>query len=112
VAEITSALLIKALDGLSARAAATAENIANASSPGFRPMRVSFEDALAAAARSGDRRALEAVQPRFADALSADPVRVDLELATASATALRYSALTELLGRQLQIETIAITGDR
>lgn len=109
--EITSALIVKALDGLSARAVATAENIANANSPGFRPLRVTFEDALAAAAGGGEG-SIRAVRPRTAGALTAEPVRIDLELATASATALRYSALTELLGRQMQIESLAITGDR
>ena len=109
--EISSALIVKALDGLSARAVATAENIANANSPGFRPLRVTFEDALAAAAR-GSESAILAVQPRTIGAPTGEPVRIDLELATASATALRYSALTELLGRQLQIQSLAITGDR
>ena len=109
--EISSALIVKALDGLSARAAATAENIANASSPGFRPLRVTFEEALAAASGGGPN-AIGAVQPRTVGAPAGERVRVDLELATASATALRYSALTELLGRQLQIESLAITGDR
>lgn len=109
--EITSTLLIKALDGLSARQIATAENIANANSPGFRPLRVSFEAALAAAAGRGEG-AVRAVEARTQSAALAEPVRVDLELATASATALRYSALTELLNRQMQIEAIAIEGGR
>lgn len=109
--EITSALLIKALDGLSARQVVTAENIANASSPGFRPLRVSFEAALAAAARSGEG-AVRAVEARTQSAAVAEPVRIDLELDTATATAGRYSAITELLNRQMQIETLAITGGR
>ena len=111
MAEITSALIVKALDGLSARQVATAENIANAGSPGFRPLRVSFEQALAAAAGRGEG-AVRAVQPRTEGSPLAEPVRVDLELATATATAGRYSALTELLNRQLQIEALAITGGR
>jgi flagellar basal-body rod protein FlgB len=111
VGEITSTLLIKALDGLSARQVATAENIANANSPGFRPLRVSFEAALAAAARRGEG-AVRAVEARTQGAALAEPVRVDLELATAAATAGRYSAITELLNRQLQIEALAITGGR
>ncbi len=43
-----------ALNGLAARADVTANNIANASLPGFRPSRVSFENQLASALRSGD----------------------------------------------------------
>ena len=109
--DITSTLLIKALDGLSARQLATAENIANANSPGFRPLRVSFEAALAAAARRGEGAVLT-VEPLTTGAALPEPVRVDLELATASATAGRYSAITELLNRQMQIESLAITGGR
>jgi flagellar basal-body rod protein FlgB len=37
-------------------------------------------------------------------------MRLDLELATASETGLRYAALLDLLGRQLQISRIAIRG--
>jgi flagellar basal-body rod protein FlgB len=110
VAEITSALIVKALDGLSMRSVATAENIANAGSPGFRPLRVSFEAALAAAAGRGPG-AIDAVRPRLGGAAPGEAVRVDLELATASATALRYSALTELLSRQMQLEAIAVRGE-
>jgi flagellar basal-body rod protein FlgB len=109
MAEITSTLIVKALDGLTARSVATAENIANAGSPGFRPLRVSFEQALAAAAPRG-AAAVRAVQPRIEGAQAGEPLRVDLELATASSTALRYAALTELLSRQMHIEAIAITG--
>jgi flagellar basal-body rod protein FlgB len=111
VSAVTSILIVKALDGLSARASATAENIANANSPGFRPLRVSFEQALAAAAPGGEG-AIRAVAPHIAGAPPGEHVRLDLELATASSTALRYSALTELLGRELQIEALGITGER
>jgi flagellar basal-body rod protein FlgB len=105
-------LLLKALDGLSARSAITAENIANASTPGYRPLRLTFEKALAAAAAQGDdavsklEPAIERAQPGVPDA----ELRVDLELATASQTALRYAALVEMLSRQSQIDSLAITG--
>lgn len=111
MSEITPALIIKALDGLSLRALATAENIANAGSPNFRPLRVSFEQALAQAAARG-AGAVDAVRPQMAGAAQAEPVRVDLELAAASATAGRYSSLIELLDRRMQLESLAITGGR
>lgn len=110
MAEITSALIVKALDGLSARQVATAENIANAGSPGFRALRVTFEAALAAA--RGNEASIRAVQPRTEVVPGADPVRIDLELATAQATAGRYGTLTELLNRQMQLESLAITGNQ
>ncbi|MBI2308412.1 MAG: flagellar biosynthesis protein FlgB [Rhodocyclales bacterium] len=47
---VTGAMVEYALDGLSLRHAAIASNIANATTPGYRPQKVSFEDELAAAA--------------------------------------------------------------
>lgn len=109
---ITATLMIKALDGLSVRTTVTAENIANAGTPGYRPLRVSFEDALAAAAAKG-REAVEAVSPkveRIRDQGLGTDLRLDLELATAASTAGRYAALIEILGRQLQLQSLATTG--
>jgi flagellar basal-body rod protein FlgB len=103
-------LVAKALDGLSARYEATALNIANANSPGYRPIAVSFEDALKTAA-SGATADVRAVTPRWAPATRtalAPEMRLDLELATASQTAMRYGALIELLGRQLGIARAAV----
>lgn len=111
MADSISGLIVAALDGLSARQAATAENIANASSPGFRPLRVTFEQALADAAGRGEA-AIRAVRPRIEGAPAGETVRTDLELATASATASRYAALAELLNRRLQMESIAVTGNQ
>lgn len=47
---VIGAVVEYALDGLSARHAAIASNIANASTPGYRPQKVSFEAQLASAA--------------------------------------------------------------
>jgi flagellar basal-body rod protein FlgB len=110
---ISASLMIKALDGLSARAVATAQNIANAGTANYRPLRVSFEEALREAARQGPdvirnvRPKFEHVQP---SAVASD-MRLDLELATASSTALRYSALIEILNRQTQIQALAFSGN-
>ena len=112
--EITSALLVlKALDGLAARSAVTAQNLANAATPNYRPWRLTFETALKAAAAGGDA-AIKNVEPRLARAISgtADAtLRPDLELATASGTALRYGALVEVLNRELEIKALAATGN-
>lgn len=111
MADSISGLIVAALDGLSARQAATAENIANANSPGFRPLRVTFEQALANAAGGGEA-AIRAVRPQIEGAPPGETVRTDLELATATATASRYSGLAELLNRRMQLEAIAITGNQ
>jgi flagellar basal-body rod protein FlgB len=108
----TAILMLKALDGLSARSIATAQNIANASTPGYQPLRVSFEQALADAAARGDD-AVKAVLPQTQTIPAGErdgELRLDLELATASATALRYDGIVDVLDRRLQLQTLAITG--
>jgi flagellar basal-body rod protein FlgB len=108
VSDLTSALVIKALDGLLERSVITANNIANAGSPNFRAGRVNFEDALAQAATRG-RTAVSAVRPQvLTDPVGSD-VRLDLELASASTTATRYAALIDVLDRELQMGALAIT---
>jgi flagellar basal-body rod protein FlgB len=108
----TAILIIKALDGLSARMDATAENIANAGTPNYRPLRVSFENALKEAASRGD----DAVRQLTFTAEPAAPgspdgeLRLDLELATASATAMRYDALIDIMNRQMQTESLGVKG--
>ena len=108
----TAILLIKALDGLSARSVATAQNIANANTPGYRPLRVTFEQALVAADISGNA-AVSEVAPQV-DGIPVGArdgeLRLDKELATASVTAQRYGALVEVLSRQLQLQNSAVTG--
>ena len=109
----TSAIMItKALDGLWARSLATAQNVANANSPGYRPVRVSFEEAMQSAARQGPEalRNVRATVGQAPAGTAGAEMRLDLELATASATGLRYAALLDLLGRQLQISHTVIRG--
>lgn len=111
---VSSTLIMKALDSLSLRATVTAQNIANSNSPNYRPMKVSFEEALIKAATSGVE-AIRSVQPQVVPLLNAagnGALRLDLELATASATAGRYAALVEILNRQLQIDALAHSGVR
>lgn len=111
---ITAAVLLKSLDGLSMRAAANSQNIANAGTPGYRPVRVNFETALAEAAGLGPD-AIAAVQPSVTSDptfQAGDALRLDLEMAEAASTAGRYGALVELLNRQAQITALAVSGGR
>jgi flagellar basal-body rod protein FlgB len=106
----TTQLLIKALDGLNARAAVTAENIANANTPNYLPLRLTFEQALAEASTQG-LEAIRAVKPEIDRAIansSNGKLRLDLELQTANATSLRYAALIDLLSSELQIEALPL----
>jgi flagellar basal-body rod protein FlgB len=111
---VSAALILKALDGLSLRSIATAQNIANANTPDYRPSKVTFEDALTRAAPNGIN-GIKAVTPEILSAVDeygGVGMRLDLELATASSTAGRYGALVEVLNRQLQIHAIALSGTR
>jgi flagellar basal-body rod protein FlgB len=112
--EIASALISQALEGLHQRYTFTAQNIANANSPDYRPARVSFEESLRVASQQG-LSAIEAVRPQVAyeEAVEGEaPMRLDLELATASQTAARYRALIDILGREMAIHRTLITGGR
>ncbi len=113
MSHLTTELVLKALDGLYERASVTAENIANAGAPNYRPLRVSFEAALAQAAFKGPD-AVKAVHPqieRDPTQSAASGVRLDLEVATATATAMRYAALIEIIGRRGQLDEIARSGN-
>lgn len=104
-------IIVKALDALSLRAAATAQNIVAANSPHYLPLEVKFEDSLRAAAEKGADavRDLAITTTRAAVPVGGEP-RVDLELATASDTAGRYGALVELLGREMSIARAVVRG--
>lgn len=111
---LTALVIARALDGLTARAEATAANIANANSPGYRPLRVDFETALAqAAGRGADAVAALRPETRMAatPAFGTEP-RLDLDLATASETSLRFAALIDVLGREMGLMRAAIAGGR
>jgi flagellar basal-body rod protein FlgB len=109
---VSQLLAIKALDALHLRAIATAENIANSGSTAFRGKSVDFEAELREAAGSG----VAAIQAYNASirtegtSTRGDEVRLDLEMASASETALRYAALTDILNRQMQISRLAVRG--
>lgn len=111
---LTSVVIARALDGLTARAEATAANIANANSPGYRPMRVDFEGALRIAAGRG-AAAVAGVRPVTSWGVTpafGTEARLDLELATASETSLRFAALIDVLGREMGLMRAAIAGGR
>lgn len=112
MSSVSEMLAIKAMDGLYMRAAAIAQNIANSNSPSFHMQTVEFEDALRQAALGGPQ-ALAAFKPlmsRAATAVAGGEVRLDLEMASASATSLRYAALSDILNRQMQLSRLAVRG--
>lgn len=109
---VTQIAAVKAMDGLYMRASAIAENIANGNSATYRVKTVDFEKALKSAA-TGGLKSLEAFRPQMRQdgpVIAGDDIRIDLEMASASATAVRYAALTDVLNRQMQIARLAIRG--
>jgi flagellar basal-body rod protein FlgB len=106
-----SMILARSLDALSLRSQAIAHNVANAGSPNFRPIRVTFETELREAAAVGDAAlsALQLLPAEDPDFRVGDELRLDLELVDAAQTSMRYATLIEMMGRRMVI-TRVITG--
>ena len=96
------------------RKAATAQNIANANSPNYRPIQVTFEQSLREAAASGpDAIALVTPHVELAPTPAiASEMRLDLEVATASQTAMRYGALITVLESRGALMSAVVNGGR
>lgn len=110
---LSTNLTLQALDGLALRSTVIAQNIANTSTPNYLPLRVSFEEALRTAAGKGVA-AVKEVNPAIVAAngsLHTPELRLDIELADAATTGARYSALLEILNRQMQIDALAASRD-
>ncbi|MEO0828920.1 MAG: hypothetical protein AAFY03_00475 [Pseudomonadota bacterium] len=112
MSELSQALAVKAMDGLMLRQTAIAENIANAGSESFAHRSVKFENALREAAADGPEAVRSVVMQidTTGPALSGDDLRLDLEMQNSAATTMRYSALADILGRQMQITRAAVRG--
>lgn len=123
VSDVTSAALERALAGEAARQRATADNLANLDTPGYRPRGVAFEDQLRAALTAQDdpegMERVEGVQPHAGVATSG-PLRrdgngVDLEaeMVQLSESQLHYAAVTKLLAHKFQmLKTVATEGEK
>lgn len=115
----TTALLSLALDATSMRHQAIAHNIANANTPGYRPVGVSFEeymmDARSALAqgRSVPHAATANYRTIFELAMieesGADAVSLDMEVAKLSENTLHHQALLKALNRHFSIIGTAIS---
>jgi len=110
--ELSSAIMVKALDALSTRQMYIAQNIANANTPDYKPVDVSFEKSLKAAASKG-MNAVKSVSPyvHYSENIEGtSELRLDLELATAAQTSMRYGALIEIMGRQMSLARTVVNG--
>lgn len=112
MSEVSQILTIKAMDALSLRQTAIAENIANSNSQSYAVKSVDFEAELRKAAEAGPEalRNFSARIETTGPVQSGDDIRLDLEMQSASATAMRYAALSDILNRQMQINRIIVRG--
>ena len=109
---LSAVIIHKALDSLSLRQSFLAQNIANANTADYRAIKVTFEDNLRLAAKEGVDE-VQNLKPKTEikelGGIASD-LRLDMELATASQTAMRYSALIEVLGRQMSLMRSVVSG--
>jgi flagellar basal-body rod protein FlgB len=115
----TSELVLRALDAGVARHAVHAANVANASVEGYQPLRLEFEDQLAAARSallSRDeavaRRAAAQLEPQVAPDPGAGAVQLDREVALMTENSVRYQALLHALGKNGALLRLAIREGR
>ena len=131
VYDTTARLLEQALDALALRQRATAANLVNATTPGYRARRVSDEAELRAALGSDAPLVLRTTHPAHLDRPSptevrpnvsvAHPafarndlntVRVEEEIVGLVQTTMRYTAMARLLAGRLGVVRAAITEGR
>ncbi|GAB7189395.1 flagellar basal body rod protein FlgB [Kineococcus sp. NUM-3379] len=108
MSDITSVALHTALNGLQARQRAIADNIANINTPGYLANKVSFEDSLAQAVKTGSAAA--AATSGIATRKSLEPTRedgnnVNLEQETLSniSTGLSYQTVLAALNSKYSV---------
>ncbi|MFO1197499.1 MAG: flagellar basal body rod protein FlgB [Burkholderiaceae bacterium] len=121
--DVTMALLLKALDAASLRHQAIASNLANANSPGYRALRVNFEQQLgfargALARADGSLAAADVagVSPRLEQAppprAGSAAVMVDMEMVRLAQNTVQYQALLKGLSTRMSILATAISEGR
>ncbi len=98
-------VLAFAVDGLSQRQQAIADNLANADTPGFTATQVDFESSLQQALDTpggGSAQVTVSASPAT-PATNGNNVHVDQQLVAAEQTALQYQTMVELLNAQFRL---------
>jgi flagellar basal-body rod protein FlgB len=111
--DLTTTALHSALNGLSQRQRATADNISNIETPGFLAGRVSFEDSLLAALQDGDNPAdVTATVARSLEPTREDGnnVNLDHEVISNVDTNLRYELMLRAYDDRFGLLRTAIRG--
>lgn len=123
LAGVTTEAVKLALDAASLRHRTIANNIANANTPGYMPLRVNFEeqlDAMRHAANISDAELKSALggvrafveQDVAADGSGAANVMLDMEVVKLSQNVVHYQSLLRGLGKQMSILSAAINDGR
>ncbi|GAA3863467.1 flagellar basal body rod protein FlgB [Leifsonia kafniensis] len=98
---VTSVALGSALDGLSARQRAIANNIANVNTPNYHAQRVQFEDALAKSVSDGDGRVTATTATSLEPTqLNGNNVNLDTETLSNVDTVLRFQFASQAINGQ------------
>jgi flagellar basal-body rod protein FlgB len=105
VLDFTMRAIQAELDGLSARQRITAQNIANAETPGYLAGRVNFEDSLRSAIADGDPTSTMVTTSTSLDPtnFNGNNVNVDDENVSLIETGLRYQLATETMNNKFRI---------
>ncbi len=113
--DVTSVALQSALEGLSMRQRATADNVSNLDTPRFLANRVQFEDALRSAVASGNADDVASVGPTVARSLeptreNGNNVNLDRESLIGAQTELQYQLALRALDNKFSSLRTAIKG--
>ena len=108
---VSSVALQSALDGLSLRQRAIADNVANIQTPGYHAKKVAFEDALSKAVSHGSGAAqahtARSLEPTRLDG---NNVNLDEETLLNVDTNLRYQLATQAMSNEFSAMRTAIRG--
>jgi flagellar basal-body rod protein FlgB len=109
IESVTQAALQSALQGLSTRQRAIANNIANINTPNYQAQRVTFEDALAQSVADGDGTVSPVTQASLEPTqTNGNNVNLDEETLNSIETGLRYQFATQAMSQQFQSITAAL----
>ena len=108
--DVTTSGLERALQGLTARQQATAANIANAQTPGYRAQRVNFEDSLASAMNAGDPQSasIDTIDAGTPANITGNTVQLDSEVTDLQKEGLQYQAVASAISFKYSLLRTAI----
>jgi flagellar basal-body rod protein FlgB len=109
IESVTQAALTSALNGLSTRQRAIADNVANINTPNYQAQRVTFEDALAQSVAAGSGVVAPSVLPSLEPTqTNGNNVNLDEETLDSIETGLRYQFATQAMSQQFQSLSAAL----